>query len=88
MFSLGNIHPQLCREMALLKFHEQQIKGKGDLTEEELHITFSNAFCFLKSISKEKTAVKSIYQRIGSGANVKYGAYLSWIHRALARKFL
>ena len=47
------------------KFQKQQIKAKGDLTEEELCITFRSLFSFLGSIPNEKTGVKSIYQSIG-----------------------
>jgi hypothetical protein len=64
------------------------VKGKSNLTEEELYIVFSNAFSFLKSMPKEKKAVTHIYRRIGHGKEVKYNAYMGWIHQALAARFM
>lgn len=74
-------------EIALQKFHREQVLGKVSLTEDELFIVFSNAFNFLKSMPKSRGAVKSIFNRIGKDGVVPYKAYCGWINKCLANKF-
>lgn len=74
-------------EIALQKFHREQVAGKSKLSFEELFIVFSNAFVFLSTMPKSQPAVKAIYGRIGKGSDPSYGDYLGWINRALATKF-
>lgn len=74
-------------EIALQRFHREQIRGKKDLTEDELYIVFSNAFSFLKSMPKSKNAVHAIFTRINKDGVVPYSNYCGWINKALANKF-
>lgn len=74
-------------EIALQKFHRQQIKGKNSLSEDELYIVFSNAFCFLSSMPKKKDAVNMIYKRISKDNSLSYGVYMNWIHHALSNRY-
>ncbi len=74
-------------EIALQKFHREQIKGKSTLTEGELFIVFSNAFSFLSTMPKSQAAVNAIYKRIGNGSDPSYAVYLGWINKALSSKF-
>ena len=74
-------------EIALQRFHKEQIKGKSNLTLPELTIVLSNGYSFLSTMSKQKDAIKAIYTRAGKGSDPNYGAYLGWINRALAKKF-
>lgn len=74
-------------EIALQRFHKKAVKGKKNLTEEEIFIVFSDAFKWLSSLPKTRPAVSAIYKRIGKGGDPAYGDYLGWIKRALCSKF-
>ena len=74
-------------EIALQRFHREQTKGKNSLTEEELYIVLSNAFRFLASMPKKKSAVGAIFNRICKDNTVNYGEYMRWINKALAAKY-
>ena len=74
-------------EIALQRFHKEQIKGKSSLTKDEIYIVFSNAFNFLSSMPKQKGVIEIIYERIGKGKDPSYGNYLGWISLALAKRF-
>lgn len=74
-------------EIALQRFHKEQIKGKSSLTQDEMYIVFSNAFNFLSSMPKQKRVIGIIYERIGKGKDPSYGNYLGWISLALAKRF-
>ena len=74
-------------EIALQRFHKEQIKGKTSLTKDEMYIVFSNAFNFLSSMPKQKQVIGIIYDRIGKGKDPSYGNYLGWVSLALAKRF-
>ena len=74
-------------EIALQRFHKEQVKGKNSLTADEMYVVFSNAFNFLSSMPKQKGVINMIYERIGKGGNPSYGNYLGWISLALAKRF-
>ena len=54
-------------EIALQRFHKEQIKGKSTLNADEMYVVFSNAFNFLSTMPKQKGVISTIYQRIGKG---------------------
>ncbi len=74
-------------EIALQRFHKEQIKGKTTLNFDQLYVVFSNAFNFLSNISKQKDVIRIIYDRIGKGKEASYGSYLGWVTLALAKRF-
>ena len=48
----------------------------------------SNAYKFLSSMSKKRGVVSTIYGRISKDGKLGYGAYMSWVHQALAAKYV
>ena len=74
-------------EIALQRWHKEQVKGKNNLNIGDLSVVFGNAFGFLVSMPKNQKIIELIYQRIGSGKDLTYGSYLGWITLALAKRF-
>lgn len=75
-------------EISLQRFHREQTKGKSTLNEEELYIVLSNAYKFLSSMPKQKTAISRIFVRISKDGSVGYAGFLNWVHQALAAKYV
>lgn len=75
-------------EISLQKFHREQIKGKNTLTDDELYVVLSNAYRFLSSMPKQRNTASIIHSRIQKDGSVSYGAYMSWVHHALAAKYV
>lgn len=75
-------------EIALQRFHKEQPKGKSTLTEDEVYVVLSNAYKFLSSMPKQRSATGKIFARISKDGAVSYGGFLSWIHHALAAKYV
>jgi hypothetical protein len=74
-------------EISLQRFHKEQTKGKNSLNNEELYVVLSNAYKFLSSMPKQRTAISKIFTRISTNGSLTYAGFLTWIHHALAAKY-
>lgn len=74
-------------EIALQRFHYQQVLGKTSLSKTQLKLVFREAYKFLKTIDKEDDILDWVFAELDTDKDgfVTYQQYLTWIENVISK---
>jgi hypothetical protein len=68
-------------EIALQRFHMQQVLGKSSLTNQEFKLIFHEAYRFLKTLNKNEEVLNNIFAELDRNRDglVTYKEFMTWV---------